>query len=230
MRADAGDPSRRAAQATLVEVLDIVLRLMHPLMPFISEALWQRLPARTGVEREASLVIARWPEWRADRADDAAEQSMDALFETITAIRSIRGEYSVPPGAEIAVHIGNRSAPLQRALVSEERAVKRMAKVGTLTGGADKLPDGRQGAHAVLRGGSELFIALADLIDVDKERARLENELTRVQNQLQSTEAKLANEQFVSRAPAKVIDNERNKADSLRDQAARLTEKLATLQ
>jgi valyl-tRNA synthetase len=81
----------------------------------------------------------------------------------------------------------------------------------------------------VLRGGTDLFIPLAGLIDVDKERARLEGERDRLANQLRATEAKLANEQFTARAPEQVVANERNKADSLRDQLSRVEEKLKAL-
>ena len=222
------DASRLAAQATLVEVLDGVFRLMHPLMPFISEALWRRLPERDGVAREDSLMVAAWPAARSDREYQTEVQGMDALIELITAIRSIRSEYNVQPGKEIDVVLTNPSAALVNALGSEERAVKRMARVGTLTNTRGDAP-AHAGAHVVLRGGADLFIPLAGLIDVDKERERLEAEMERIESLLRSTELKLANEQFVSRAPEQVVANERSKLESLRDQHSRLQEKLKAL-
>ncbi|MEX2281548.1 MAG: valine--tRNA ligase [Gemmatimonadota bacterium] len=221
-------PSRAAAQATLVEVLDGVFRLMHPLMPFISEALWRRLPDRAGVAKEPSLIVAKWPEPRADREFLAEGHGMEALIELIMAIRSIRSEYNVQPVKEIDVVLTNPSAMLVRALESEERAVKRLARVGALTRTRGDAP-ANAGAHVVLRGGTDLFIPLAGLIDVDKERVRLQSELERIEALLRSTEAKLSNEQFVSRAPEQVVANERAKVDSLRDQHTRLQEKLKAL-
>ncbi len=229
-RDDGTGSGRAAAQATLVEVLDGVFRLLHPLMPFITEELWRRLPARRSVEREASLIIAQWPQPQAERVDDDAEQQMEALIELITALRSIRTEYNVPPGHEITIRVSTPSTPLQGALAVEERAVRRLARISSIETSGEPHANGKGGAHVVLRGGTDVFIALADLIDVDKERTRLQSEIDRIHNQLRSTEAKLVNEQFVARAPAEVVDNERKKADSLRDQLLRLQEKLGALQ
>ena len=103
-----------------------------------------------------------------------------------------------------------------------------MARVGTLTKTQGNAP-AHAGAHVVLRGGTDVFIPLAGLIDVDKERERLEAELERIESLLRSTELKLANEQFVSRAPEQVVANERSKLESLRDQHSRLQEKLKAL-
>ena len=229
-RPEADPAARAAAQATLVEVLDGTFRLMHPIMPFISEALWRRLPARPGVEREEALIIAQWPQPRADRENEAAEQQMAALIELITAVRSIRTEYNVPPAHEIAIRVSTPSASLRGALAVEERAVRRLARVSSIETSMDGSDNGKRGAHVVLRGGSDVFVALADLIDVEKERTRLRAEADRVNGQLRSTEMKLVNEQFVARAPAEVVDNERKKAGSLRDQLLRLEEKLEALQ
>ena len=227
MRGDAGEASKRAAQATLVEVLDQILRLMHPIMPFISEALWRRLPERS-TAREDSLIIARWPEPRSQFDDASAEATFDALTELIGSVRALRKEYDVPPSAEIAIRVSNAGVAVKAALQAEERAVRRMARISEISFDGDA--NGKQGAHVVLKAGGDLFIALADLIDIDKERVRLQGELERIQSQLRGTEAKLANANFVARAPAEVVQYERTKADSLRDQQNRLSEKLAALQ
>ena len=223
---DASPASKAAAQATLVEVLDTVLRLMHPMMPFVSDALWRRLPDN-GSAREQSLVITKWPEAQDSRIDAEAETQMNALMELIGHVRNLRSEYAVPPGAEIPIRIANASAALDNALMVEERAVRRLARVGEITrNGTD---DGKRGAHAVLRSGGELFVALADLIDVDRERDRLTKELERLQGQLRSTEGKLSNEQFVSKAPPQIIDREREKLASLQQQCEALEDKLKAL-
>jgi len=227
-RSDAPEASRMAAKATLVEVLDGAFRLLHPIMPFITEALWLRLPQRRGVEREESLVIGRWPEARPDRNDPEAEQQMNALMELIGEIRTLRSEYGLQPGAEISIRISNAGDTLTGALNAESRAVQRLCKVGEIMTG-DGAADGKAGAHAVLRSGGDLFIPLHGLIDFEKERARLQAEADRLAGQLRATEGKLANTQFVERAPVEVVQREREKAESLRDQIARLSEKLASL-
>jgi len=228
-RDDASEASRTAARATLVEVLDGAFRLMHPIMPFITEALWLRLPQRRATVREPSLVIAEWPQPRQDRNDPDAEAQMNALMELIGEVRALRSEYGLQPGAEIGVRISNPSDTLSAALKAEARAVRRLCKVGEITIGNGAAGDGKAGAHAVLRSGGDLFIPLHGLIDFEKERARLRAEVDRLSGQLRSTEGKLSNTQFVQRAPAEVVEREREKAESLRDQIARLSEKLASL-
>jgi len=231
-RGEAGEASREAAKATLVEVLDTVFRLMHPIMPFVSEALWLRLPKPEGVEREPSLVVAKWPEPKAERSDAAVEASMAALMELIGTIRTLRADYKVPPAQALEVRLSSVPPELAAALAVEERAVRQLARVGALV-----IEDGRgaqeervAGASAVLRGGAELFVPLEGIIDVERERARLRGEIERVESLLGAAEAKLQNPQFTSRAPAEVVAREREKAENLRGQRARLSEMLAALQ
>jgi valyl-tRNA synthetase len=227
-RGEAGEPSRDAAAATLVEVLDGVFRLLHPFMPFVSETLWQRLPVRGGQAREESLVVARWPERRPEREDAGAEAEMAALQELIGVIRTLRSEYNVPPGQKVVAQLSGVQAALRGALDAEGRALRPLAGVGELVeegaGGA-----GEAGAHAVLRSGAELFLPLAGVIDLERERERLQKELERIDGQLRGVAAKLSSEQFVSRAPAEVVARERDKEASFRDQRDRLTQKLAAL-
>jgi len=228
-REEASSPSRLAAEATLVEALDKLLRLLHPLMPFISEALWLRLPRREDLPHEESLVVARWPELRADFVDPDAEARMNALMELIGEVRALRQEYGVAPGSEVSIRIVDASPALAAALEAEERAVQRLARVSEISLGGVGDGNERGGANAVLRSGGELFIPLADLIDVDKERQRLSAEVERLVGQLRGTEAKLSNEQFVSRAPEEVVAKERTKAENLRDQITRLKNKIDAL-
>ncbi|HEX2167859.1 MAG TPA: valine--tRNA ligase [Longimicrobiales bacterium] len=224
MQPEASAGSRRAAKATLVHVLDGALRLLHPVMPYITESLWLRLPAPGGVAREESLVVGRWPD--PGPRDEAAEAQMDALMELIGAVRTLRSEYNVPAQLHIHVHLTNPGPSLQEALRAEERALRRMARVGevTVNGGAEGM-----GAHAVLRSGADLFLPLAGVIDVEQERKRLGKELERIDGQLRATESRLSSEQFAARAPAEIVAREREKAESLRDQRERLGAKMRGL-
>jgi valyl-tRNA synthetase len=124
------------------------------------------------------------------------------------------------------VELSNVNEALRAALAVEERAVRQLAQVAEVETGGN---GGGAGAHAIIGGGTELFIPLAGVIDLDRERERLHKELERLDRFLQSTEAKLANESFVGRAPADVIARERDKANGLRDQRDRLSAKLASL-
>lgn len=228
MQGDAGDASREAAKATLVAVLDGVFRLLHPIMPFITEALWRRLPWPQGEDRAESLMIAPWPEPRASLEDAEAEREMTALQELITSVRSIRSEYDVPARAEVTVELTDVPAALAAALAIEERSLLRLATVGRVVRSPQDRDRGA-GAHAVLQSGGEVFIPLRDLIDVDRERSRLQDELDRIRRLLESTEKRLSNDQFVEKAPAEVVDREREKAESFRDQQERLSRKLTAL-
>ncbi|HUH12522.1 MAG TPA: class I tRNA ligase family protein, partial [Longimicrobiales bacterium] len=223
---DASEASRLAARSTLVAVLDGGLRLLHPIMPFVTEALWQRLPLP---EREAeSLVIAAWPEAAAGARDDEAEAAMGALIELIGTVRGLRSEYDVTPSQKIAVRLGNVGPALRAALAGEAQALARLARVeDVLLDGA--AAGGEPGAHAVLRGGAELFVPLAGIIDLERERERLGKELDRLEGQLRATEGRLGNQAFVGKAPAEVVEREREKAASFRDQVERLSRKRAAL-
>jgi valyl-tRNA synthetase len=177
------------------------------------------------VSRAASLVIEAWPQERTERIDAEAEAQLNALMELIGTVRNLRSEYAVPPASEIRIRLSRAAAPLADALRVEARALRRMARVNVIETG-NGIDAGKGGAHAVLRAGGELFIPLEGLIDVDKERERLGKELARLDGQLRGTEAKLGNQQFVGKAKPEVIQRERDKAASLRQQYEQLAEKL----
>ncbi len=226
---DAGAESRAAARATLVEVLDGVFRLLHPMMPFITEELWLRLPWPQGREREESLVIARWPEPRPEREDDVAVRRMTALQELIGTVRTFRSEYHVPAGEAITVELAHAPDHLRAALDVEERALRRLAGVDRVVHPGERDGDRGEGAHAVLRSGAELFIPLAGVIDVDRERARIGDEIRDTEQRLAGTVERLSNESFTSKAPAEVVEREREKKANLEDQLERLQRKLDAL-
>lgn len=216
--------SREAARTTLITVLDGVYRLMHPFMPFISTALWDRLPLPEGTERPADLMVADWPvadeAWRAPEA----VKRIAAFQELVAAIRQLRKEYGVGEGAPVTLHL-NTSSDEFRAAVDEMTAqLARMAKVETLIWGA--APEGAVGAAAVLPSGAEAFLPLEGLVDLDREVQRLEKEVARIQSQMMGIEKKLSNENFISRAPEEVVAKEREKAESWRGQLLKLREKL----
>ncbi len=222
---DLGEASRDAARATLVEVLDGAMRLLHPLMPFITEVVWQRLPRREGDAE--SVMLSAWPEPRAEWEDDGAEAAMAELQAIVVAVRNLRAEYKVEPGKRVPLRIAGTDDGMRATLEANVRALRDLARVDEL---AFAPAGGEVGASAVLRSGCELFVPLAGVIDLDKERARLRDEAGRVEAQIRATEGKLANESFVARAPEEVVAKEREKLASLGEQRAKLADKVAALE
>jgi valyl-tRNA synthetase len=222
---DAGETSQAAARATLAHVIDASMRLLHPIMPFVTEAVWQRLPRRD--DDPASLMVAAWPVPRAEWDDVVAEERIIELQEIIGAVRNLRAEYGVQPGARIPLWVAGASEGLHQLLSRSPRALLDLARVDTLEfrSGA-----GAVGATAVLRSGAEAVIPLEGVIDLARERQRLREELERVRGQLRSTGAKLANEGFVSRAPAEVVQRERDKLQGFEEQSSALEAKLRILE
>jgi valyl-tRNA synthetase len=232
--ADAGDAdSREAARTTLVTVLDGAFRLLHPVMPFITSELWARIPWPDGEERPEDLIVAPWPAGSAGAGDTlardmGAEALMWAFQELITEVRRLRKEYGIGEGQRIRIHVISADAAFAATVQEQGPALERLARVNEVVTD-DKAPQG-VGAHAVLANGAELFLPLEGVIDLERERARLRTEIQRLDAVVVATEQKLANGAFVSRAPADVVDKERDKAEGAREQAAKLREKLASLE
>ncbi len=218
--------SREAARATLVAVLDRALRLLHPIVPFVTAELWSRLPVPEGERRAPDLIVAPWPAPEEDWSDADAEARMALLQELIVEVRRLRKEYGVPEGERVRIRVASADAAFNATLAEQAVALERLARVGDV---ASTRGTGI-GAHAVLRNGAEVFLPLEGLIDLDRERARLREEIRRLSGQLEGAERKLGNEHFVTRAPEDVVARERAKADSLRTQAGKLREKLAALE
>ncbi len=210
------------ARAILRNVFETALRLLHPIMPFITEELWQYLPQA----REPLLAKAAWPRPKAPLVDDEAEDRFGRVQALVAAVRSVRAEYNVPPGTEIAAVVQPSSTDALEAFNAEQRTIERLAKLKHLT--MDGAGEGA-GAHQVLPDGSAVFVPLGNAIDVQKECARLRTETARLDGQLRGVRQKLQNEQFVNRAPADVVQREREKEQSWREQRETLTAKLHAL-
>jgi valyl-tRNA synthetase len=213
---------REVARAVLVHVFDQALRLLHPIVPFITEALWARLP---GHVEGTFLTQAHWPSPREPEAVAGRGVEFEVVREVIGALRGIRAQYAVPPGKVIsATYVGPADA---RTIVQDEDAMlRRMSRV-TITV-ATAAPPGAA-ANAILGGGGELHVPLEGLVDVAKECAKLTTELAALEKQLAALEARLANPGFVDRAPAPVVAGERVKRDEWAARAGQLSTRIAGL-
>src|SRR6267143_484258 len=201
-----------AAKAVLAYCFDLSLRLLHPIVPFITEELWQKLPGRKANEL---LVTAHWPAPRPELEDQRADQEFARVKTVIEQIRSIRAEYRVSPKTKLQATIVPRGNDNAATFDGERDTIVRLAQLESLA--LDGVPQG-VGAHAVFGDGSEVVVALEGTIDVQQECRRLSDELGRLDSQLTSLAARLTNESFVSRAPQDVVAKEREREKAWRDQ------------
>ncbi|MGD8496755.1 MAG: valine--tRNA ligase [Gemmatimonadales bacterium] len=220
LRGERGAASRDAAAATLAHVLDGWLRLLHPIMPFITEELHCHLPGR---DDEDTLLFGPWPSGGGPR-DDEADAAMGELQELVGAVRNLRAEYGIDPGRRVELIVASISPALELALDQEEEGALALARLSGLER-VEAIPTGVAGAHAVLRSGVELFLPLEGVVDIDRERARISEELSRLDELLEAARKRLSNPDFTTQAPAEVVERERDKVDSFAQRRTRLLEK-----
>ncbi len=216
-------PGGHVARAVALKTFDVALRLLHPIMPFVTEALWQRIPGKAS---GTWLPTASWPRPDARASAPDALRTFGLVQELVGAVRAIRAEYDVQPGKAVRVVVQHPGAGAAAACRDEENTIRRLAKISELLQGdiGESV-----GGYAVLSDGTGVFVPLGDAIDVARECARLGAEIARLQQLVASQEKKLSNEQFVSRAPADVVGKEREKLATWREQVSTLQEKRGRL-
>ncbi len=221
LRGERGAASRDAAAATLGSVMDGWLRLLHPVMPFITEEISTHLPGRSAAD---SLLHGPWPDTGGLPRDAGAIRALEAFQEMVGAVRNLRSEYGIDPGRRVDLVVVDPSSAVQGALAAEEEGLRALARLAALET-AETVPAGVPGAHVVLRSGGEVFLPLRDVVDLDRERQRVTEELEKLESLLDATRARLANERFLSGAPEEVVEREREKARSFEERRGRLLEK-----
>jgi valyl-tRNA synthetase len=227
------DPQEKAAaQATLVTALEQALRLLHPYMPFVTEEIWQYLKAAWpgGAGWAESLMMSRWPEVDDARLDDQAEADMALLMDLIRQIRNARAEFDVVPGKPIpAIVAGGAKLEMLRA---QRGLLTFLAKVDdgqlTLTAAVEAKP--QKAVALVAAEGVEAYLPLAGLVDLDQEIARLQKAIAETNNEIQRAEAMLANTGFLTRAPAHVVQQQRDRLAEQQERQARLEGRLRALE
>ncbi|ANC01993.1 valyl-tRNA synthetase [Pseudomonas putida] len=216
----------RGTRRTLVRVLEVVLRLAHPFMPFITEEIWQRIAPLAGVQGK-TIMLQPWPVANESRIDAGAEGDIEWLKELMVGLRNIRAEMNIGPGKPLPLFLKNANADDQRRLQENEALLKKLAKVETFTvlGEQDEAPL----SATALVGDLQVLVPMAGLIDKDAELARLNKEIQRLQGEVQRVDGKLSNAAFVDKAPPAVIEKERAKLAESEQALANFTEQHARI-
>jgi valyl-tRNA synthetase len=224
LRGDRGEESRSAAGATLAFVLDGWLRLLHPIMPFITEEMYCHLPGRND---EDSLLHGPWAAADLEQLAAAdAESAVTGLQEIVGAVRNLRSDYGIDPSKRVGVMVARAPASVAAAVADELEGLLRLGRMSSLEI-VGSIPAGEPGAHAVLRSGAEVFLPLAGIVDIEKERDRIRSEIERLESLLEGSRRRLEDPRFVEQAPAEVVKREREKSRSCEERLSLLVEKRA---
>jgi valyl-tRNA synthetase len=219
---EGSDLEREAASEVLAWVLERSLRVLHPIMPFVTEEVWLRF------EAGESIVIAPWPEQRPEHRDAGAESRFGFVQELVTALRRFRKSHSLPDKRPIpSVRTTGTTAEQQAVMGELHQEMKRIANITFLD--EEDADPGAGGAARLMVDGAEVVIPLAHLLDVDAERQRLTKRLNEVEGDAAKHSAKLANEGFLAKAPEAVVAQERARLAALQQEAVALREQLDDL-
>ncbi|BBH19207.1 valine--tRNA ligase [Paenibacillus baekrokdamisoli] len=214
--------AKKATQSVLAYVLDRTQRLIHPFMPFISEEIWQHLP-----HEGDSITLAAWPEYEEKFEAPDALREMELLMGIIRSVRNIRAEVNVPMSKKVELNI-KPSGETEAAILSRnEEFISRFCGTSNLEISLSLAAPDK--AMTAIVTGAELYLPLAGLLDIDQEIARLEKEIAHLSGEVERVEKKLANEGFVAKAPAKVIDEERAKMADYADKRDKVKARIAEL-
>jgi valyl-tRNA synthetase len=208
-------PQSQAVKRRIIYVLERSLRLLHPIMPFITEELWQKLP-----HRGETICMAEFISHNSAQLDGRAEREMSFVIEVITKLRSIRSTFNIAPSVALKAQFAPGDDAARDLVKRMEDHIKRLARIGDLQL-VEKLEEQKGSARAVA-GASEIAVPLEGLIDFDKERARLDKELNKLTGEREGLQKRLANQDFIRRAAADVVATTRARAEELEDQIAKL--------
>ncbi len=211
----------RGTRQTLATVLDSALRLLHPLMPYITEEIWQKIAPLAGVTGE-TIMLQPFPEVQTVRIDAEAESEMDWLMKFVLGVRRIRGEINIPPGKPLPVLLQDGSTQDRQFFDNNTALIQRMARLET----AQWLEENQPAPEAAITlvGDLKILVPMAGLIDKQAELDRLSKEISKIEANLPRIEGKLNNPKFVDKAPSTVIEKERTKLAAFRSQLDQLQE------
>ena len=218
---EASDTLQRGTRRTLIDTLESILRLLHPLMPFVTEEIWEQVSKRAGIDGE-TIMLRPYPEADDAAADDDAIADIEWVRQFILGIRQIRGEMDISPGKPLPVLLQHAGSDDQRRADELALLLQRVGRVESINriGDDDEPP----AAATALLGDMRLLVPMKGLIDVEAERARLEKQMDKVRAELAKANGKLGNEKFVNNAPPAVVTQERNRVAEFERTLAQLEE------
>ena len=218
IRLQKGGDEAQTAKQVLVWVMDKILKLLHPFMPFITEEIWQTIP-----HEGESIMISEWPEFDAALSFEAEESAMEKIMTAVRAIRNRRAEMNVPPSKKAKVYIATayKSTFELGGVFMQKLASASEVEI------ADSFD--LEGAVNIVTQDAKIYIPMGELVDFEAEKARLNKELAAVQKDLDFVNGKLSNENFVAKAPANVVAAQREQAAKYADKIAMLKESIAKL-
>ena len=220
-----GDAAAQAeVRATTSWVLDQLLKYLHPIMPFVTEELWEQLAPESG--RGGMLMEDVWPELAGELRAPYAEEEMDWLIRMIGAIRTVRSELNVPPKAELAVTVAGASDRTRARLETHDTLLRRLARLASVEL-CEEVPS--SGTVQVVVDEATAALAVGDVIDVSQEVDRLEKEISKVEGEIGKIQKKLANDNFIAKAPAEVVEEQRERAAEYQQSHDKLSEALKRL-
>jgi len=207
--------SRLATQHTMVEVFATSLQLLHPIMPFITEEIWQQLPST-----QQSIVISPYPRWHPENIDKDAETEMDLIIDVVNSIRNVRWEMNVPPSQMIEVILFSKNPKILEILHCYKMYIEHLGKADHVTI-SDRVKKPRSAATAVVQE-VEIFLPLKGIIDFAEEERRLKKEIDKISKDLTKVTKKLSNEDFLTKAPEDILEREKVKARDLKAKQEKL--------
>ncbi|MEO7673465.1 MAG: class I tRNA ligase family protein, partial [Pyrinomonadaceae bacterium] len=226
-----GDAS---SHARITWILDMALRMLHPFMPYLTEELWQKLPGSSNELHhpaykgaEATIMLTEFPKGSTKSFDDTAEIEMNAVIDVVKKVRNIRAEMNISTSVKFVVHIACHKY-FQDVFTANEAQIKKLARADKIVLG-DSLDVPKASAKAVLTGGAEIAVPLEGLIDFDKERERLQNQIDKLDTELQRLNGQLSNASFVEKAPAEKVQELRERQTEIEQQTRTLNMNLEAL-
>lgn len=216
------EAAKQTTRSILAYVLDQTLRLLHPIMPFVTEKIWESVP-----HEGESLVIAEYPVVHPELNDEDAAKGMDVLMELIRSVRTIRSEVNTPLSKKIELLIKTNDASIETFLKENETYIERFCNPENLV--ISSQIEAPESAMSAVITGAEIYLPLAGLINIDEEIIRLEKEMAKWESEVKRVQGKLSNERFVSSAPEAVVQVEREKEKDYLEKREAVAERIASL-
>ncbi len=217
-------PEKYEARAATAYVIDEILKLLHPFMPFITEELWALTAGRSGITRDRLLVHARWP--ARGLLDDGAADEVNFVVDLVASVRSVRAESNVPAALEADLVVVGAGSEHERWLANHDAAIRRLSRLANVSV-ADVAP---QNSAQTVVGDVVACLPLAGLVDLDAERARLSKELSRLEGDIAKIDGRLGNPKFLEKAAPDTVDEQREKRDEAEARLVKLRAALSRLE